>query len=411
MGGSASLEGDLRETIEHIRAGLAQIIAAAPAEVRRPTDLMRTMEIDKTLAWKVMRCLEADDAVDAAPLMPGPAGFDIFLRAAGRKGIDRSLIDYTTKHIEAYQGLIHRHAGDRRTFQRIIDGLSPRSRPEAEAAHRKSAFEANSFIWGVKVRTLLVVHIVCPNGDGETVDIAAISSFIDLVRIKPDTPWVISRTAYASEEGKIQPVIRRQPIERPDADPAALAHQTPLMTEFCSDPLPHITRRPVPGNFLETTLLPGPIGETAATTITTGEIYHQVAPRFREQSDDDAMFYVRLRTPAEHFVNVMLVQRGEFAPTPPRYGIYSELDSILHHPVDLDAHRPLTMDASLQHLGPADGPIVWAREAPMLGNIVRRACERLDWSLSAFDIYQARQSFPILRSVAIAAFALRKSHD
>lgn len=403
---SASFETDARRVIEHLRVAIADVISACEAPVQRPADLSRVMGIDKSLAWKLMRSIQAEDPFTAAQLFPGPTGIEIFLTAAGKHGSSEIHTQRASEYLEAYESFIRRHGGDRRTFLRILGNLvgddAATGAPAVEAAHRKAAFEANSFIWGVKAKTHLSVVLVHPSDDGTSVDIAVLVAFIDLVRLRLDTPWVISRTAYVSDKGAIEPTVARDPI-----DPSAADHQAPLMAEFCSKPLPGITRRPVPGNFLETRLMSGPVGETAATTVVTGEVFRKVAPRYRDESNTDAKFYMRLRTPAEHMVNIALVQRGEFADQMPQFGVYSELDSVLHHPVDVAAMKPLTMDTSIQRLGSVDGPVVWPRQAPQVGELIKRTCEHLDWPLADFDAYLARQQYPILRSVAITSFPMR----
>ncbi len=403
---SVSFESEARRVIEHLRVAIAELITAHEEPIRRPADLSRELEIDKSLAWKLMRAVQADDPFAAAQLFPGPSGIEIFLAAAAKHGIAESFVQCAAERLEQYENFIRRHGGDRRTFLRIVGNLSvdddASGAESVEAAHRKAAFEANSFIWGVKALTHLSVVMVRPNEDQESVDIAILVAFVDLVRLRRDTPWVISRTAYVSDKGAIEPTVSRDPI-----DPTAAEHEAPLMTEFCSKPLPKIVRQPVPGNFLETRLMSGPVGETAATTVTTGEVFRKVAPRFRDENNEDAKFYMRLRTPAEHMVNITLVKRGEFADEQPQFGVYSELDSVLHHPVDVASMKPLTAHTSIHRLGSADSPIVWPRESPRLGALIKRTCEHLDWPLDEFDVYQARQTFPILRSVAITTFPMR----
>lgn len=372
-------------------------------------DLSRALSIDKTLAWRIFRCVEASDPFTAAQTMPGQNGMEIFFTAAADKGISEPVLRKANERYRAYEELIQRHAGDRRTFQRMLGSFSPEAQTDTAQAFRKAAFEANSFIWGVKVRTRVTVHIIRAAEDGETVDIAAVGGFIDLVRMRPDTPWVISRTAYVSEDGLIQPALPRQPLAALGADGQEWEPDSMLLPEFCSKPLPRLSRQPVPGNYMETRLAPGPVGKTGATTLAYGEVYRSVAPRYRDQQpDDDAKFYVRLRTPAEHFIGVTLVQRDIYTDRKPSFGVYGELDAELHHPAKLSDHQALPADAELEHLGPANGPIVWAREVPALGGLIEHACEKLGWPLADFDAYQVRQAYPILRSVAITGFQVPK---
>lgn len=404
-----AIKSEARTTIEGVRAGIADVFGACPGGVRRPTELARALEIDKTLAWKLFRCVEAADPFTAAQLLPGQSGMDIFFGAASQKGIAEPVVRRAVERYDAYEQMVQRHAGDRRTFQRMMGSFSPEAQTDAAQAHRKAAFEANSFIWGVKVRTQLAIHLVRANEDGQSVDIAAIGGFVELVRMRPQTSWVISRTAYVSEDGVIQPALPRQPIDGPADPEKAWDTQSILLQDFCSKPPPQLTREPVAGNYLETRLAPGAVGKTAATTLTFGEVYHRVAPRFRDQQpDDDAKFYVRLRTPAESFVSVMLVQRGIYTSRPPSFGVYGELDAELHHPAKLSEQTQLASDAEIEHLGQADGPIVWAREVPALGSLIEHACRRLNWPIGEFDAYQVRQNYPILRSVAITGFQVPK---
>lgn len=404
-----SIKAETQLAIEGVRAGIAAVLGACPGGVQRPMDLSRALSIDKTLAWRIFRCVEASDPFTAAQTMPGQNGMEIFFTAAADKGIAEPVLRTANERYRVYEELIQRHAGDRRTFQRLLSSFSPEAQTDTAQAFRKSAFEANSFIWGVKVRSQVAVHIIRANEDGELVDIAALGGFVDLVRMRPDASWVISRTAYVSEEGVIQPALPRRPIAQPYAEVEEWQPDDALLPEFCSKPLPRLTRQPVPGNYMETRLIPGPVGKTGATTLAFGEVYRSIAPRYRDQQpDDDAKFYVRLRTPAEHFVGVMLVQRGIYTDRKPSFGVYGELDAELHHPAKLSDHQPLPAEAELEHMGRADGPIVWAHEVPALGGLIEHALQKLDWPSEEFEVYQVRQSYPILRSVAITGFQVPK---
>src|SRR5690606_16052141 len=129
------------------------------------------------------------DSFTAVQTMPGQNGMEIFFTAAADKGIAEPVLRNATQRYREYEELIERHAGDRRTFQRLLGSFSPEAQTDTAQAFRKSAFEANSFVWGVKVRSQVAVHMIRANEDGESVDIAAIGGFVDLVRMRPGIPW------------------------------------------------------------------------------------------------------------------------------------------------------------------------------------------------------------------------------
>ena len=101
---------------------------------------------------------------------------------------------------------------------------------------------------------------VIPGDKPGYMNFATISGFVDFRRLRPDVTWTMAKRDSSNDDGSEMPSARWYPLDQSGPTDAP-----PLLTEFCSQPIPELQR-------IETTreiryVLPaGEIGNTGALT-------------------------------------------------------------------------------------------------------------------------------------------------
>src|SRR5436190_2054060 len=82
-----SLDARSRSIAVGLRDSLEPIVRKVVGGGGRPAALSRGLDIDRTLAARVLRAIRADDTVQVLQEIPAPNGLRIFLDAAARVGV------------------------------------------------------------------------------------------------------------------------------------------------------------------------------------------------------------------------------------------------------------------------------------------------------------------------------------
>ena len=385
-----SFDTHAKQVALRVRSAFGNILEALPGRVRRPHEVQRTLGIDKSLASKLVRLVEAKDPFQAGQHMPGTAAVGMFLSAAG-SCVEAPLIEAAQQAVEEYQELIDVHAGDRASLAMMLAGHATTGTERADLAHRKAAFKGMSYTWGVQARTQLKAHFLHPSDDGQMVDMASLLGFVELRRIRPNVPWIISQVRLTDDDGQMRRASVRQ---RLDADSAVDgSDQVPLLRKFCSKPLPRFRRVSSPGGFLEDELVEGPVGKTGAISCFTSEVGRAIATRYRDEHNRWAVLNARLHTPVETLVFDEFVHEDLFGPIAPELAVYSNLSGGPWFPqAGLHRHRlPVTAAVELLGKGPA---VVYTPQISRYAEMVSYVYDKLGWDGERFDVYRAVVQFP-----------------
>jgi len=384
------------QTVAALQRSLADVVRNLPdVRVRRPNDLANGLEIDPKLAWRVAQVINRTDPFGAALHIPGRAGMTIFLSAAARRGAAQEVVARAEQAYAGFEELVHVHAGDRRTFDMLIAGYVKQDRRRGELHHRKLMFQGMSYIWGVQVRVQTITTLVAPSADPMRLDAAVLKTFVDLRRIRPNVPWRITRTYTADSAGEVQTTLVREPLD-PGGQAPGVGPRLPLLTEFCSRPLPECRLVAGPRGVVDYQLVEGAVGNTACLTIATGEVLRAVEPRYRAENHPTFNVDFILRTPAELVVHDLLIQRGLWEPAIPEFNLYSDLFAEGLEWPRLECDR-LPIHERVEYLGVGLEGLVVA-EYPAYVEMLRHAFGRLGWDAARFDAYRVRMSYPPIPS-------------
>lgn len=131
-----TFQDDCREALADLRGALLDLHADLGADATRPQDVSRRLGLNKNLTWKVARIVQAEDPLEAAALVPGQAGLDIFVCAFEKAGVSASSVERARAACRGFEEMIERHAGDRAMFDAMLDSMGVGT--QAEAGDRKS---------------------------------------------------------------------------------------------------------------------------------------------------------------------------------------------------------------------------------------------------------------------------------
>lgn len=389
---------DAALSIRRVRSLLTQVVSRIPdLSYRRPHDLAGALDMDAKLAWRIGRCMEEPDPFAAAQLLPGPAGLKTFLRAVARRQVPAELVESLRESVDQFCSMVRVHAGSRKNFNRLATGVTESQRTRFDTEHRKTAFEGNSYIWGVHARTIFRCYLIQPSKDGQRWDLIAIRGFIDFCRLRPKVAWRISSPATVDNDHEARSIGASRAL-----DPRANEQEdsVPLLTDFCTEPLPKF--RPVAGPLggRDFEFVADSVGRSSQMSVVTGEIMRQVEPRFRQEQYENLAMLFPIRLPAEVLILDLLLHRDLFPDTQPvRAELYGDLfgggPNLRYEESDL-----LPLQDSVQHLGTGT-EFVRCVDIPRYFDMVNYCTTQAGWNGEAFQVFRLRLQFPPIPATAV----------
>ncbi|MFG0318518.1 MAG: hypothetical protein ACF8XB_14685, partial [Planctomycetota bacterium JB042] len=268
----STFEEHARAVIAALKQALADLVDALPVPpASGPTELGRALQVDTKLAWKVTNLLERSDPFEAGLYVPGAQAMRRFCAAAEEQGAPAPIVARVRAGYRAFDELAREHAGDRRSLDMMLAGQVSTENRTAQLDHRKAAYRANSYLWGVQARLQLKTVVVAPSADPSRLDAVVLNGFVDLRRIRPKAPWRITAAYSVDDEGTVHTGFDWRPLD-PDASVADPQKGPPLVREFCSPNLPDIDVLPGEAGATQYAFREGPVGRRGAATCVIGEV-------------------------------------------------------------------------------------------------------------------------------------------
>jgi hypothetical protein len=402
---SSSAESDLStdfpREIDAVVAELRRNVAAAIEVVcggsSRAQDVTDSFGIHRKLGWQLWNVAFADDPMAAVKYLPNTRGLEVWSKSARLRGVPEQLLDEVSQTIAQFQQLIATHAEDREMLEMMVEARDTRPDVDTEARWRKQAFTGNSYIWGVRAKRLLSIVVLAPSARAPYFDIARLHGLIGLVRTRSNVRWPFSQSVVQTDDG-----VQRAPVRAALLDSAGVRRiGVPLMEKFCSQPLPPVQRRMGEQGLLEDELLPGPVGQTGATTVITGEILREVAPAHQTTPGETALFGTGVRTPGEVLISDHFVHRDLFPGVTRELCVFGEL--ISH--TSQDERDRLPVGDRLQSLGRGIDRVRTA-DIPNYGEMLECVFEQTGWNPAEFEVYRVRMRYPPVPAAVMLRHAL-----
>lgn len=392
--------------LPEIRRSFDRVLASFSPPIRRPRDISRTLGVHQTLAWRIMQVVEAKDVFAAARHLPGTGGLNIFLNAARQRGAPADVLDHASAAMAQFRKLIETHAGDRASLDLMLGAAARDGKQQADQTYRKAGYQCASYVWGVQAKARLKASIFYPDADTGLMRFAVVAGYVGLRRVRPQIRWTLWRASSGSYDAAAhqEPIMPYRPIDPDGIGPSGV----PLLTRFCSQPLPRIERIKLPSGEIEDQWLEGPVGDKAAFTCFTGDLLRDAVPRYGDPQNPDADSGLQIRTPVETLVHDLFVHRDLFGPIDPKMLVYSELAGKPWYET-AQSQRPeyhmLPFPERVEHLGRA-GTAVHTPHVPQYEEMMRHVFGKLEWSLDDCDVYRLTMAYPVLATAVVLRFRM-----
>jgi hypothetical protein len=396
-----AFESQAQRVIAALRESFAQILDALPGPADRATDVQKTLGIDRKLGWKVARFVQDADPFAAARHVPGKAALEIFLRAAHDRGVSDALIEPARLAASEFEELARDHAGDRESLDMMLAGLADTDRNATELNHRRLAFRGNSFICGVQARTQLTSLYVSPAAsDPHKLDVVGVTGFVQLRRVRPDAPIIISRNRAGDDDCNARPTDHIESLD-PDVEPGA---PLALISEFCSRPLPQAREIREQG-FVHLQIDGAGIGNHGAATYFTGVVYRGLLPRYADANNRYGESVAHVHTPARVLVHDMIVRRDTYGEIDPVVVCYAEHSGGAPYPARGRECGVVPMRTTVDRLG-RGASCMRSSDVPRYPRLAQFVFNRMGWDDQAFDVHRARIEFAAVPTSVVMRFDL-----
>lgn len=392
------------ESLGEVGGELAAALSAAIGEVATPLPgpvlLAKRTGIDKVLASRVLKAVQARDPLSALHAMPGPGPLRRVVRALGRQGASADVVRRATLAIDRYESLLSRQAGGRGSLDTLLSAWVPEARREFELRRKQSAFRATSQLKGVECRLLLGTVILHPSGDGDHLDVVWLTGLYGLHRLRPGAlVRLATRRVAQGQEARHPRGLDGREIE---------AGATPLVAPFCSDPAPSLEARRT-GDVVHYTLGDDGFGAESAVDVVLGEAnFAEMERRPAPGSGRVAWFFAEVSTPAKVLQFDAIVHRDVYPGITPSLRLYETAFEGVASPNsaarDVDV---LDMLESIEDMGAGGSLGVgrWrSRDAGRYPDLLGHALGTLGWEASAFRGYRCRIEYPIFGTQVTMAF-------
>ena len=387
--------------LQRLRTAFAAITASLPGSISKPAALRRVLNIDINLSCKICKVVGASGSLAAGPHVPGDAAIRTFLKAAGKAGVQQQLVVAAATAAADFARLVTNDAGDRTAFDSMISSLSGSGDAvQITLQHRRATFRGQRHIFGVQASVELMCVLAQPSSDPRMLDLAGITEFSSLRRMRPDAPLILFRFSTVNDDGKTRKV-QRAPLD-PTADQS---YGISLIKDFCSQPPPQLRFRQTASGRIFGELVGGDIGNKSAVTCVEGHVTRMAVPRYCDESNQTGAINAKMRIPCEALVLDLLVREDTYGPLRPKAFTCAEhLDEVVAPGVSEEWQRMEPYE-SVTYLG--KGPsVLYTADVPRYPELANYAFERLGWDGERFDVYRCRVEYPVLPSTVAMVFDL-----
>lgn len=292
---SMTFQEQCREAVRELRGALLDLYVQVGADPDKPQDVSRKLDLNKNLTWKISRVLQAEDAFEALPLLPGMAGLDLVLEATERAGASEGALTRARVAIAAIESMVATHGGDRAMMDLMLDSMGGTGLEKS----RKMAFRGNAGIWGVLAKARVSAQVLAPNADNpDMLDVMLVAGMQGVRRFRPIPRWPVFRLGRYEFEGE----VTRFSVEEEPGAPEG------LMGSFTRGPMPEIHIKEE-GDGLIYEVGDGPVGKTGEFGCYFGFGYRSDVPRYATKPDDSAWLAAAVSMPVETLMFDLFVHK------------------------------------------------------------------------------------------------------
>lgn len=388
--------GSLSQIGDELVSSFSDILAEMPDLGTGPMLLARRTGIDKVLASRILRAVQARDPLSALHAMPGPSPLRRALRAFSRQGADAERIRRAAAAIDRFESLLNRQAGGRGSLDTLLAAWVPEARAEFELRRKQSAFRATSQLKGVEARLLMGTVFLHPADDGEHLDVVWLTGLHGLHRLRPGAlVRLATRRVATGQEARLPRGLDGRAISE---------GATPLISEFCTSPCPTVAATRT-GDVVHYTLDDDRFGAASAVDLVLGEAnFNEMERRPAEGSGRVPWFFAEVSTPAKVLQFDAIVHRDVYPGIAPSLRLYETAFEGVASPNnparDVDV---LDMLETAEAMG--SGLSRWrSRDSARYTELLTHSLATLNWDPAHFRAYRCRIEYPIFGTQVTMTF-------
>jgi hypothetical protein len=380
--GQSGFVEEATTALDALRRTVSLGLQTVPAR-HRAADLRRSLDLDAALAWQIHTVSTGDDVLSLGRVVPKSGSMDRFLRALESAGVDERVRGEIRCAYEGFERVVEIHAGDRKTFEAMLNALRPDDGTSLQKS-RREAFVANTTVWGLSVRCLVNCVIFRPRPTGEH-DCLCIRGRVGVRGLRPGASMGIyasSRTwggAYAPAEGT------------PDVSLDGCS----LLQDACSQPLPRIETRLISDGSQRDYLLLDGLGRQREATV----FWRSFTGNFPGGSSEGPQGCSTACTePTELMLVDLMVPRGLTDPSTASVRLTGgdHMGRPLTGPDE--GGDQLRFEGRVEHLG-SRLEALYTPEAPLLAQTVKAELDRQGWGETLFDLYRCVVRYPVMHAM------------
>lgn len=354
-----------------LQQALRELLLALPDRVDRPVDLERCLNLDKKLAWQVVKLTQSSGFSDAAKV-PSRRSCQRLIASATAKGVPRATIKRVGAAFDRFEAFATEHGGDRDEFTSLLAGLAGEPDEQHDLKVRQGLFRGNAYVWGTRVFVQTRTRVWSPMGVRNP-GVALVMGDIGVQRLRGESSV--------------------HPLPAPDEPPGgAKARRPVLLGEFCTPSA--LDGAVETGRLVEPEMVAQP-GRSGAVTMYAAQFQEPAA------SPGGARFDARMfiAAPAEGVVCDLLAPAGMTDPATARVAVYGNR-SQPREAFEERAGDLLPQRETVRYLGVMDcAPAL--EGAPQHQESVRAVLRTRGWYGSRFDVYRCRVAFPVLHTLLV----------
>jgi hypothetical protein len=396
-------EAETIASVQQLRTALAELIASVPGRIVKPTDLQRTLGVDMNLCCKVLRVVSASGPLSATLHLPGIMALRKFLKAARKIGVRESAVDAASQAADAFDDLVNKHADDRTTFDSMVSALvDDENAAQITFQHRRATFRGQRHLFGLEVRAQIKCLIIQPSErDPRLLDLANVTGFVSLRRLRPTRAPVVLTPAYTMNDDGTYRKVKREPLV-PTDDPTA---GVGLLHEFCSEPTLQLQTVPgAPGRVYGELAGVG-VGKTASVICMEGHLNRAAVPRYREPGNEKGAHLVEVRIPCETLLLDLVIREDTCGPLNPKAVASADHLAEVQPPGSHAPWQRLEPPDPVAYLGKG-ASVLYTPDYPRYPELGRYVFDKLGWDADRFEVYRCRVEYPILPSTVAVFFDL-----
>ncbi len=318
-----------------LRRALTPVVTTLAGARPSPTRLSRAIGLDKSLASRLVRAIQAPTDTDLMHLVPSPAGLRILADLAGVVVAPEAIADLL-RAAEAFAILVDETPGGRAAIDAAISESSSSVRQKREHIAKQASFKAMSFLLGHFCDVLSTALFLVPSDNGRTVDGIEVHRRLRLQRMRPSAPLALLSFSAPPEDVPEADTVRFEPVDTPRPGDPSLGY---LLPEFSSRPLTGL--EVVHDSNVTTLVLPGDPALRMPSEITSAFRIRNAWAREPGPGMQSIRGYV-LHVPSQQVVRDVFLAESLYADASPRVSFVLPGPRVATHPPRDEGARHFT---------------------------------------------------------------------